>query len=106
MNETKERVSDVAVDGDVALVKSGTPTKSLAVYIVTAFTKDGQTEVKLRGIGAGSVNQMVKAIITAKSRLSEKGITTSSDMYYRDVESRDGTEEKISAIEFLIKIGK
>ena len=100
---TDEQVSDVTVDGDVALVKSGTPTKSLAVYIVTAFTKDKQTEVKLRGIGAGAVNQMVKAVISAKSRLVEKGIKVTFDSYYKDVKSKYNADEQISAIEFLIK---
>ena len=95
---------EIAVDGDsVAMVKSGTPTKSLAVFITTSATKEKLDHIKIRGIGAGAVNQMVKAVITAKSRLSEKGITTTWDAYYRDVDSRSDDGKSISAIEFNIK---
>lgn len=95
----------ISSDGEeVALVKSSTPTKSLAVFIVTAYTKDKLDGVKLRGIGAGPVNQMVKAIITAQGRLKEKGVTLHQEAYYKDVPSEGGGV--ISAIEFNVKFSK
>lgn len=95
---------DRATEGEVALVKSSTPTKSLAVYITTAYTKDKLGGVKLRGIGAGAINQMVKACISAKGRLKEKGVSLVSEFYYKDVTNAEG--EVISAIEFEVKFVK
>jgi len=94
-NETKR--------DEITYVKSTTATKALAVFLVTSATKEKLEQVKIRGIGAGAVNQMVKAIITAGSRLTEKGVQISYTMYYKDVESRDSGDTNISAIEFCVK---
>lgn len=87
---------------EITMVKSSTPTKSLAVFIITSATKDKLDSIKIRGIGAGAINQMVKAVITAKSRLGEKGIKLVWDAYYQDVDSREGDDRKISAVEFAV----
>ena len=98
----EETLETITHDGDeIALVKSTTPTKSLAVFITTACTKDGLEGVKLRGIGAGAVNQITKALITAKGRLLTKGVSVAFDINYKDVPNREKTGT-ISAIEFSI----
>ena len=66
-------------------------------------TKDGKKEVKMRGIGHGAIGQMSKAFIIAKGKLSEKGISTTVDMYFKDIASKRDGEDNITAIEYLIK---
>lgn len=102
MQENEQEVALAQDASGITFVKSSTPTKSLAVFITTSATKDKLEGVKIRGIGAGAVNQMVKAVITAKSRLGEKGITLTWDAYYKDVESRESGDGNISAVEFSI----
>lgn len=83
----------------LSYIKSSTPTKSLATYITTSATQEGVTQLKLRAIGAGAVNQMIKGVITSEGRLIEKGIRLSYKMSYQDVTLDEAT---VSAIQINI----
>lgn len=108
MENTQESQTAQAGGGTekITFVKSATPTKSLAVFITTSATKEKLDYVKIRGVGAGAINQMVKATISATSKLAEKGIKTSIEMYYQDVDGKESDSGTISAIELCIKFNK
>ena len=63
----------------VLTISSGSPTKETAGSIVKSFFDDGVSDIELRAIGAGAVNQMFKAMATARSIFAQKGL----DMYCR-----------------------
>ena len=56
-------------------------------------------EVKLRAVGAGAVNQAVKAIAIARGYVAPRGMDLSCIPGFTTIESRDG---EISAIVFAI----
>ena len=58
-------------------------------------------EVKLRAVGAGAVNQAVKAIAIARGYVAPRGLDLSCRPGFTTVESRDGS---ISAIVFTISV--
>lgn len=104
MSEKNESSKKVGTDnGGVIFVKGATNTKGLATCIFASATKEGREEVKLRGIGAGANNQMTKAVIIAKGKLAEKGISMGIDMYFKDIPSKREGEGGITAIEYLVK---
>ena len=88
---------------EVIFVSGKTETKGLSTCIFASATKDEKKEVKMRGIGHGAIGQMSKAFIIAKGKLSEKGISTTVDMYFKDISSKRDGEDNITAIEYLIK---
>lgn len=77
-------------------VKSSTDTTRLAKSIAATYTKEGKDGVTLRAIGAGAVNQAVKAYVISKGILSQKGINQTVDMQFKDV------DDNITAVEFVI----
>jgi stage V sporulation protein S len=58
--------------------------------------------VKLRAVGAGAVNQAVKAIAIASGYVAPRGMVLSCRPGFMTIESRDG---EISAIVFAIFAG-
>jgi stage V sporulation protein S len=56
-------------------------------------------EVKLRAVGAGAVNQAVKAIAIARGYVAPRGMDLTDKPGFTTIESRDG---EISAIVFHI----
>jgi len=96
-------IEKVAVNNDgVIFVKSTTNTKGLATCIFASVTKEDKKELRLRGIGAGAVCQMTKACIIAKSKLMEKGVNSSINMYFKDIHSDKSGDESITAIEYVL----
>jgi stage V sporulation protein SpoVS len=91
---TKEKIEKVL------FVSGTTNPKSLAKSIFASFTKEKLSTVKVRGIGAASVNQLCKGIIIAKSMLIQKDITLVFDIYFVDVKNIE--KNNITAIEFSI----
>lgn len=96
-NETKKEVK-------LLKVKSSTNSKLLASSIVSCFT-DGAKTLKLRGIGAGAVTQMVYGVIIAEGRLKQKDVKMNYRHYYKDVvnhnfEATKKSDPTISAIEY------
>jgi stage V sporulation protein SpoVS len=86
-------------------VSGGTDPQKLAESILATYAEGKHKKVILRSIGAGSLNQGVKACILANKSLFPKGIYCALIPYFKDVmePSRAGTtEEKITAIELSI----
>lgn len=72
-------------------VSSDTNVQKLAGSLLTAIEKS--TTVEVRAIGAGAVNQMYKAIASARGYVARKG----RDLYIRpgfdEVKEEDGSEK-------------
>lgn len=89
-------------DGEQILrVKNTSPASSLASAISYAVY-DGKT-VTLRAIGAGAVNQSMKAIAIARSFVASRGIDLSCRPGFTTVTMKDGAE--ISAMTFRVIAG-
>ena len=54
-------------------VRGSSPVKELAGSIIKCYD-DGNKNIELRAIGASSVNQMYKALATARSVFAQKGL--------------------------------
>lgn len=83
-------------------VGSLTDVASLAGAITGSIKNDGSAELK--AIGAGAVNQMVKALITARGYLAPEGICIEMMPSFCNVEIH---EEEKTAIRFEVrKVGR
>lgn len=60
------------------MISGSSPVKETAGSIVKCYSS-GEKSIELRAIGASSVNQMFKAMATARSIFAQKGL----DMYCR-----------------------
>lgn len=80
-------------DTKVLRVSSGTPVRSFAGCIVSYIEQNNDVEV--HAIGAGAVNQMVKAFAIANGILATQGLELLFKTYFKDIEE-DG--KKSSAI--------
>lgn len=103
MAETVEETDLKITHEGIIFVKSTTSTKGLATCIFGSAINEQKKEIRLRGIGAGSICQMTKAFIITKGRLSEKGVNATVDMYFKDIQSRREGEDSITAVEYLVK---
>lgn len=54
-------------------VKGSSPVRELAGSVVKCY-EDGERNIELRAIGAGSVNQMYKALANARAIFAQKGL--------------------------------
>ena len=78
-------------------VGAGSNPQSVASAVAHAIY-DNRT-VKLRAVGAGAVNQAVKAIAIARGYVAPRGLDLTCKPGFATIESRDG---EISAIVFAI----
>lgn len=78
-------------------VSAGSNPQSVASAIAHAIYEHRQ--VKLRAVGAGAVNQAVKAIAIARGYVAPRGLDLTDKPGFTTIESRDG---EISAIIFSI----
>ena len=67
------------------MVSGSSPTKETAGSIVKCYDS-GERKIELRAIGASSVNQMYKALATARSIFAQKGLDLSIKPGYDEVE--------------------
>ena len=79
-------------------VSAGSNPQSVASAIAHALYAGGQ--VKLRAVGAGAVNQSVKALAIARGYVAPRGLDLTCKPGFTTIESRDG---EISAIVFSIE---
>lgn len=79
-------------------VSAGSNPQSVASAIAHALYAGGQ--VKLRAVGAGAVNQAVKALAIARGYVAPRGLDLTCKPGFTTIESRDG---EISAIVFSIE---
>ena len=63
------------------MVKGSSPVRELAGSVVKCY-ESGERTIELRAIGAGSVNQMYKALATARSIFAQKGLDYSYRAWY------------------------
>jgi len=78
-------------------VSAGSNPQSVASAIAHAIY-DNRT-VKLRAVGAGAVNQAVKALAIARGYVAPRGLDLTCKPGFATIESRDG---EISAIVFAV----
>ena len=78
-------------------VSTGSNPQSLASAIAHAIY-DNRT-VKLRAVGAGAVNQAVKALAISRGYVAPRGMDLTFKVGFTTIESRDG---EISAIVFTV----
>ena len=79
-------------------VSAGSNPQSVASAIAHALYE--KKEVKLRAVGAGAVNQAVKAMAIARGYVAPRGMDLICKPGFTTIESRDG---EISAIVFSIQ---
>jgi stage V sporulation protein S len=79
---------DAARDDDVLKVAASTPAGTLASAIAHAVY-DG-TPVTMRAVGAGAVNQAIKALAIAQSYVAPRGIILSCRPGFTEVTMPDG----------------
>lgn len=82
---------------DFLRVSASSNAQSLASAIAHAIYDNRQ--VKLRAVGAGAVNQAVKALAIARGYVAPRGLDLTCKPGFTTIESRDG---EISAIVFAI----
>lgn len=78
-------------------VSAGSNPQSVASAVAHAIYD--QRQVKIRAVGAGAVNQAVKAIAIARGYVAPRGLDLTCKPGFTTIESRDG---EISAIVFAI----
>ena len=67
------------------MVKGSSPVRELAGSVVKCY-ESGERTIELRAIGAGSVNQMYKALATARSIFASRGLDLTVKPGYDEVE--------------------
>jgi stage V sporulation protein S len=92
-------MSDEAVTSEEEFlrVSAGSNPQSVASAIAHALYEKHET--KLRAVGAGAVNQAVKAMAIARGYVAPRGMDLTCKPGFATIESRDG---EISAIVFAI----
>ena len=67
------------------MVSGSSPVRELAGSVVKCYDS-GERDIELRAIGASSVNQMYKALATARSIFAQKGLDLLIKPGYDEVE--------------------
>ena len=88
-----------AVPTDEPFLRVSASSNPQSVASAIAHAIYDKHEVKLRAVGAGAVNQAVKAIAIARGYVAPRGMDLSCIPGFTTIESRDG---EISAIVFAI----
>lgn len=86
----------------VLTISSGSPTKETAGSIVKSFFDDGVSDIELRAIGAGAVNQMFKAMATARSIFAMNGRDLACNPGYAETVI-DGNKRTVMVAHLIIK---
>ena len=83
------------------MVKGSAPVRELAGSVVKCY-ESGERTIELRAIGAGSVNQMYKALATARSIFAQKGLDLSIRPGYDEVEV-EGNKRTVMVARLIIE---
>jgi stage V sporulation protein S len=94
---TDEELTVPSTEEPFLRVSAGSNPQSVASAIAHAVYDN--RSVKLRAVGAGAVNQAVKAIAIARGYAAPRGLDLTCKPGFTTIESRDG---EISAIIFTI----
>ena len=93
--------------GNVVKVSAKSSVAKVAGRIAKLMKEKDTTEVEVRCVGAGAVNQGVKAIIKAKTFIVQGGKNITFDMGFYEVKfnpETDGEEDIKTGIVFFIKL--
>jgi stage V sporulation protein S len=94
---SEEELSLPSTEEPFLRVSAGSNPQSVASAIAHALYEN--KAVKLRAVGAGAVNQAVKAMAIARGYVAPRGLDLTCKPGFTTIESRDGA---ISAIVFAI----
>ena len=94
MSETKREVKQM-------MVKGSSPVRELAGSVAKCY-ESGERNIELRAIGAGSVNQMFKALATARSIFAQKGLDLLIKPGYDEVEV-EGNKRTVMVARLVIE---
>ena len=94
---TEENITVPSTEEPFLRVSAGSSPQSVASAIAHAIYES--RAVKLRAVGAGAVNQAVKAMAIARGYVAPRGLDLTCKPGFATIESRDG---EISAIVFAI----
>lgn len=83
------------------MVKGSSPVRELAGSVVKCY-EGGEKNIELRAIGAGSVNQMYKALATARAIFAQKGLDLSIRPGYDEVEV-EGNKRTVMVARLVIE---
>ena len=87
------------IPADEPFLRVSARSKPQSVASAIAHAIYDKHEVKLRAVGAGAVNQAVKAIAISRGYVAPRGMDLTCKPGFTTIESRDG---EISAIVFAI----
>lgn len=83
------------------MVKGSSPVRELAGSVVKCY-EGGEKTIELRAIGAGSVNQMYKALATARAIFAQKGLDLTIRPGYDEVEV-EGNKRTVMVARLVIE---
>ena len=86
----------------VLMISGGSPTKETAGSIVKCYVEGKYRNIELKAIGAGAVNQAVKAIATARSIFAQRGVDLSCKPGY-DEAYIDGNKRTVIIFRLIIE---
>jgi stage V sporulation protein S len=90
---------EIPVSNDEPFLRVSASSNPQSVASAIAHAIYEKHEVKLRAVGAGAVNQAVKAIAISRGYVAPRGLDLTCKPGFTTIESRDG---EISAIVFAI----
>lgn len=83
------------------MVSGSSPVRELAGSIVKCYD-GGERNIELRAIGASSVNQMYKALATARSIFAQKGLDMTIKPGYDDA-TIDGNKKTVMIAKVVVQ---
>ena len=90
---------EISISNDEPFLRVSASSNPQSVASAIAHVIYEKHEVKLRAVGAGAVNQAVKAIAISRGYVAPRGLDLTCKPGFTTIESRDG---EISAIVFAI----
>ncbi len=84
-------------------VGSGTDAIKLANSIKSVYEKNADSQVTVRAIGAGAINQAIKGVILSNSFFSQKGKLAHLLPSFKTI-TDEGMQKEITAVEFKIVV--
>lgn len=99
MDSTTDAVDLTAQAEPLIKVAPGSPVRDVA-HLIATLTTDHQKTCKVRAIGAGAVNQAVKAVAVARGQVATRGRDLVARPGFETVNRNDG--EEASAIVLIV----
>lgn len=97
MIEIKERLFRVG---------SSTESSKLAGSITASYATEPDSQVILRTVGAGALNQAIKAVIISNQEFSKRGLIAGLVPYFKNFQDSKDETKSVTSIELKIKLAK